>query len=188
MAITTLINNMVDIEGGTFIMGSDSHTHYWDYAGKIYYIEEPSHSEKVKSFKLNKYEITQKIWESIMDNNPSRYFGDDYPVTNVSWNDCQSFINKIHLLLDIDFRLPTETEWEYVARKYLPQVHEEYIDYIKRTEWVSNDADKLPLSVGSKECNGIGVYDIIGNVREWKSDHASLDYNHPRNLSNYLAR
>lgn len=187
VAITTIINNLIDIEGGTFIMGSDKHDHYWEYAGKRYYMDEPSHSEKAKSFKLSKYEITQKIWEAIMGNNPSRYWGDDFPVTNVSWNDCQSFINKIKQLSDVEFRLPTEVEWDYVARKNLPH-GSEYTEYIKKTEWVSVGSDKMPHSVGTKECNSFGVYDIIGNVREWTSDHASLDYNHTRNLSTYNAR
>lgn len=187
VAITAIVNNLIDIEGGTFIMGSDSRDHYWDYAGKRYYIDGPSHSERAKSFKLSKYEITQKIWETIMGNNPSRYWGDDFPVTNVSWNDCQSFINKIQQLSDIEFRLPTEIEWEYVARKNLPR-YSEYADYIKRTEWVSYGSDKMLHSVGTKECNSFGVYDIIGNVMEWTSDHASLDYNHQRNLPTYNAR
>lgn len=186
-AITTIVNNLIDIEGGTFIMGSDKHDHYWEYAGKRYYIDEPTHSERVNSFKLSKYELTQKIWETIMGNNPSRYWGDDFPVTNVSWNDCQSFINKIQQLSDIEFRLPTEVEWEYVARKNLPE-YSEYMPYIRKTEWVSYNTDKMPHSVGTKECNSFGVYDIIGNVREWTSDHASLDYNHPRTLKNYIAR
>lgn len=185
--ITEIINGLVDIEGGTFIMGSDKKDHYWDYAGARYYIDAPSHSERVNSFKLSKYELTQKIWQVIMGNNPSRYWGDDFPVTNVSWNDCQSFINKIRQLSGVEFRLPTEAEWDYVANKNLPH-YSEYADYIKKTEWVSNGADKMPHSVGSKECNSFGVYDIIGNVREWTSDHASLDYSHPRTLYNYIAR
>ena len=187
VAITAIINNLVDIEGGTFIMGSDKHDHYWEYAGKRYYMDEPSHSERVKSFRLSKYEITQKIWEAIMGNNPSRYWGDNFPVTNVSWNDCQLFINKIRDLSDVEFRLPSEAEWEYIARKDLPK-YSEYLPYIRKTEWVSYNTDKMPHSVGTKECNSFGVYDIIGNVREWTSDHASLDYNHPRTLKNYIAR
>lgn len=186
-AITTIINNLIEIEGGTFIMGSDKHDHYWEYAGRRYYMDEPTHSERVKSFKLSKYEITQKMWEAIMGNNPSRYWGDDFPVTNVSWNDCQSFINKVLFLSEVELRLPTEVEWEYVARKNLPH-HSEYAEYIKKTEWVSVGTDKMPHSVGTKECNSFGVYDIIGNVREWTSDHASLDYNHPPTLNNYIAR
>lgn len=186
-AITTLINNLIDIEGGTFIMGSDRHDHYWEWMGKTYYVDEPSHSERANSFKLSKYETTQKIWESIMGNNPSRYWGDDFPVTNVSWNDCQLFIRKVQELSDVEFRLPTEVEWDYVARKNLPH-GSEYAEYIRKTEWVSNGADKMPHSVGMKECNSFGVYDIIGNVREWTSDRASLDYNHPRDLSTYNAR
>lgn len=186
-AITTIIDNLVDIQGGTFIMGSDTQNEYFEWSGKRYYVNGPSHSERAKTFKLSKYEVTQKIWESIMGNNPSRFWGDDFPVTNVSWCDCQSFINTIKQLSDIEFRLPTEVEWEYVARKNLPD-GSGYNEYIAKTEWTSNGKDKMPHSVGTKECNSFGVYDIIGNVREWTSDHASLDYNHPRNLSSYNVR
>lgn len=187
-AITQIINNIVDIEGGVFLMGSDSHDHYCDYGGTRYYLDSPRHSERAKSFKLSKYETTQEIWEAIMGNNPSRYWGDNFPVTDVSWYDCQAFIEKIQQLSDVSFRLPTEVEWEYVATKNLPEDHYEKIDYIKGTEWVSYGVDKMLHSVGTKECNSFGIYDIIGNVREWTSDHASLDYKHPHNLYDYIMR
>lgn len=74
--ITEIINNMVYIEGGSFMMGSESGTPS----------NRPIHKEFVSSFYLSKYEVTQKEYEIIMGNNPSTFIGEQMPVHNVSRN------------------------------------------------------------------------------------------------------
>lgn len=69
-----------------------------------------------KGFWLGKYEVTQAQWRSVMGNNPSHFKGDDRPVENVSWDDCQMFIQKVNAQLNCGARLPTEAEWEYACR------------------------------------------------------------------------
>ncbi len=69
-----------------------------------------------KGFWIGKYEVTQKQWKAMMGSNPSNSKGDDLPVENVSWNDCQEFVGKLNVVrADArppagEFRLPTEAE------------------------------------------------------------------------------
>ncbi len=125
-------------------------------------------------FYIGKYEVTQKQWEFVMGYNPSDTLHPNAPVENVSWNDCQKFIEKLNSLVPDTFRLPTDTEWEYAARagtkgKYYwndePQSSklDEYV-------WYRNNSNGQSHPVGKKKPNLWGLYDVIGNVREWVSD------------------
>ena len=70
-------------------------------------------------FYLGKYEVSQEQWESVMgnSNNPSSKMKEaKFPVTDVSWNDCQEFIKKLNKKTNGGYRLPTEAEWEYACR------------------------------------------------------------------------
>ena len=69
-----------------------------------------------KGFWLGRYPVTQKQWKSVMGNNPSDFKGDDLPVEQVSWKDCQGFIKRVNAALGCGARLPTEAEWEYACR------------------------------------------------------------------------
>lgn len=51
-----------------------------------------------------------------MGKNPSRLKRANFPVNNVSWDDCQKFIKKLNKMTGKEFRLPTEAEWEFAAR------------------------------------------------------------------------
>jgi formylglycine-generating enzyme required for sulfatase activity len=66
--------------------------------------------------RVGETEVTQAQWKAIMNNNSSRFKGDDLPVEQVSWKDIQQFIKKLNTRTGKRFRLPTEAEWEYVAR------------------------------------------------------------------------
>ena len=69
-----------------------------------------------KSFLIGKYEVTQEQWEVLMGKNPSVNVGPRLPVTNVSWVECQEFIKVLNLKTKGEYRLPTESEWEYACR------------------------------------------------------------------------
>jgi formylglycine-generating enzyme required for sulfatase activity len=100
----------VYIPAGEFMMGSNNGNDD----------EKPVHKVKItKGFYLQKTEVTQGQWKSVMGNNPS-YFedcGDDCPVENVSLNDVQKFLAELNKKEKTGkYRLPTEAEWEYAAR------------------------------------------------------------------------
>lgn len=96
---------MVFVEGGTFQMGSDS-----------YKRERPRHTVSVDDFYIGETEVTQALWIAVMGKNPSRDNGMNKPVQSVSYDECIEFINKLKMLTQLSFRLPTEAEWEYAAR------------------------------------------------------------------------
>ena len=102
---------LVHVQGGEFTMGcTDKHS-------DCSVIEAPAHPVKLNGFYMAKYEVTQKLWLSVMGNkNPSKIIGDSLPVTRVSWYDVQTFIGKLNQLTGKNYRLPTEAEWEYAAR------------------------------------------------------------------------
>lgn len=163
--INDLINNMVSVEGGTFMMGRMIKW-YEDS-------DEDEHEVTLSSYSINKYQVTQKEWMPIMNNNPSEIKGDNKPVTNVSWDDCISFIHKLNSITEMNFRLPTEAEWEYAARggnktngyKYAGSNNSDVISW---TLWNSNNTTH---EVGSKNPNELGLYDMCGNVWEWCQDY-----------------
>jgi sulfatase modifying factor 1 len=151
--------------------------------------EKPTHKVCVDDFYMSKYEVTQAQWTAIMWNNPSEDKGNAYPVNNVSWEDAHTYALKIKHKTGVNFRLPTEAEWEYAARsggkdeKWPGTNHEpELGDYA----WYKNlsiAGDRRVKSVGLKKPNGLGLYDMAGNVKEWVSDWRGPDYfnSSPRN-------
>ena len=74
-----------------------------------------------RDYRMGKYEVTQAQWEAVMGETPSYFKGADHPVENVSWDDCQAFLEKLNAhpaarASGLVFRLPTEEEWETACR------------------------------------------------------------------------
>ena len=155
---------MVLIPAGKFMMGSPA-------SKKNRSSDETQHEVTLtKPFYMGKYEVTQEQWEVVMGDNPSSVKGARFPVTGVSWNDCQDYIKKLNAKTSGGYRLPTEAKWEYACRAGTSTAFS-FGDKITSKD-ANCDDSKLgkPLTVGSYKSNSFGIYDMHGNVWEWCED------------------
>lgn len=161
--------NFVLIEAGCFAMGNPNPP------SNLTTGETPSHHVCIdKPFYLGETEVTQKQWEDVMGNNPSKVKSYDRPVDRVSWNDVQAFLQKLNAKDGSNrFRLPTEAEWEYAARAGSDK------DYcygngdgsLAQYAWYGNLGYKgASHDVAQLKPNDLGLYDMHGNVWEWVQD------------------
>ena len=139
--------------------------------------ESPVHEVCVDGFWIGKFEVTQGQWEQIMGSNPSQNeSGDDFPVERVSWNDCQDFITALNGKGSNTFRLSTEAEWEYAARGGGKEEKYAGGDDLDSLGWYGENSGSHTHEVGTKAVNGLGIYDMSGNVYEWCSDWYGSSY------------
>ena len=158
---------MVEVKGGCFQMGSN----------KGAAAERPVHEVCLKSFQMDKYEVSQGLFQSIMGHNPARFKGADRPVERVTWHEADEFCRKSNK------RLPTEAEWEYAARAgtateyYWGDVFESGKSNLCDSACDMNisaknvsDGFSSTAPVGSFPANSWGLHDMTGNVYEWTAD------------------
>ncbi len=139
--------------------------------------EKPVHEVCVDDFYIGKYEVTQIEWEAVMGDNPSGFKGcDNCPVENVGWDDVQKFINKLNQKTGKKYRLPTEAEWEYAARSGGKKERYSGGNDPDSVAWYNSNSGKKTHPVGQKKSNGLGLYDMSGNVEEFVSDWYGENY------------
>ncbi|GCL46067.1 SUMF1/EgtB/PvdO family nonheme iron enzyme [Microcystis aeruginosa] len=166
---------MVDIPAGKFNMGSNE-----------YEDEKPIHQVIVPAFQIGKYPVTQAQYQAVMGNNPSRFSGNPQnPVESVTWFNAQAFCEKLSQLTGKNYRLPTETEWEYACRAGTETLFSFGDDRDKLGDyaWFDGNSNNTTHPVGEKRPNPWKIYDMHGNVWEWCADQHHENYvNKPDNI------
>ena len=165
------------VPGGCYQMGlSLNDAAHWDQSfGRAAML----HKVCVDDFFIGIYEVTQVQWETVMGSNPSEAARwrsakgkeevKNNPVEMVSWDDCQEFIYKLNLKTGENYRLPTEAEWEYAARSGgKDELYAGTSDEKKANEYGNGRYGSY--HVGEMKPNGLGIYDMSGNVVEWCQD------------------
>lgn len=192
---------LVDIPAGDFTMGSKL----------LWKIAQPQHKVTVPAFQLMKYELTWDQFIPCIEDGACRdtrledvgaidWGLEDRPALFIAWNDAQDYIKWINGKTGLEFRLPSEAEWEYAARARTTGQHyaaedtsdltcdqlrfdggegsDCNADLVPVDEWdkvLSDDDTILKISqgtmpVGSYPPNAWGLHDMSGNAAEWTMD------------------
>jgi len=133
---------------------------------------ETQHLVKItKPFYLGVHEVTQQQYEKVMGTNPSSYKGDTKPVEMVNWDEAVAFCGKLSDEEGVEYRLPTEAEWEYACRAGTTTVYSFGDDAsgIGEYAWHSGNSNSTH-PVGELKPNPWGLFDMHGNVYEWCQD------------------
>jgi formylglycine-generating enzyme len=189
---------MVLVKGGCFKMGNI----FGDGSDD----EEPVHEVCVDDFYIGKYEVKveeymkyvketgvhKPEWQENgnkynIDTGSSNYYkrignaltSDNYPIVGVSWNNAVAYAKWLSTKTGKNYRLPTEAEWEYAARS--GGKREKYVGTSSNSElnsyaWYDDNSDRKTHPVGQKKPNGLGLYDMAGNVWEWCQDWYGSKY------------
>ena len=155
------------VAGGTFTMGATSEQQ------NPFDDEKPTHTVTLSDYYISETEVTQELWAAVMGSNPSRFTGNmQRPVEQVSWEDCQTFIQKLNRLTGENFRLPTEAEWEFAARGGRNSRGYQYSgsSNLGDVAWYRDNSSSTTHPVKTKSPNELGIYDMSGNVWEWCQD------------------
>ena len=129
-----------------------------------------------EDFYIGKFEVTQAEWKRVMGtDSPSGFKGDQRPVEEVTWHDCQRFVNKLCELEGVPLNtycLPTEAEWEYACRGGTDTAFCFGDVVAKLSSWAdfAGNNSRQTVVVGKRRCNSLGLYDMHGNVWEWCRD------------------
>ncbi len=170
------LSEFVEAPAGSFMMGSD--TTEWAHQSD----ESPVHTVTfASSFEIMSVEVCQRLWENVMEENPSTFLGDSLPVEYVNWSECQEFIDNLNMVdPDYNYRLPTEAEWEYACRagtdSWFFWGDDNSTGTVGLYGWYNPNSDASPQNIGSLEPNPWGLYDMSGNIYEWCEDVSHDNY------------
>ena len=158
--IKKLINNMMLVPEGEFMMGTDN---------PIGHEKEPHLVKIGHDYYIGKFEVSEREWYVVMSD--SLMGAENLPMANVSWEDCQDFVQRLRNLTgNLVFAIPTEEQWEYAAR------------YGEEDGWLYAGSDNPndvacfeenaegKLHWAEKNPNALELYNMSGNVAEWCSD------------------
>jgi formylglycine-generating enzyme required for sulfatase activity len=161
---------LVPIPAGEFIIGRSESDRFASSG------ESPQHPVKItRPFYLSVFEVTQEQYERVMGSRPWQgkwrvQTGPENPAVYVTWNDAAEFCRKLSEQENMEYRLPTEAQWEYACRAGTTTSYSfgDYPSKLGQFAWHSTQIEAQ--RVGQKLPNSWGLYDMHGNVWEWCFD------------------
>lgn len=173
-------NDYIFIKGGSFYFGLQPYDNKLDSSKKV----------TVNDFYIDRYEVSVEKYKLFcketnykMPIKPDWGWSDDFPIVNVNWEDANNYCAWLSQRTGLNFRLPTEAEFEYASKGGLKSNNYKYSG--------SNDPANVsvfntyqPSIIGSREPNELGIYDLSGNVREWCYDWYDTLLTEKINLNN----
>ena len=161
--------SMQRVEGGVFVMGGTHEQHHEPIATDL-----PTHTVALDAYYIGHTEVTQALWKAVMPEWEimDEWHNPNHPITDVSWYDCQVFIQRLDSLTGLPFRLPTEAEWEFAARGGNKSENYRFAgsNIVDSVSWGLSNSGYRKHTVGLKRPNELRLYDMTGNVSEWCSD------------------
>jgi len=168
---SSIVQRMRWIAPGSFQMGSPS-----DEDGRLSTEPEPRRAEIKNGYWMFDTACREALWRAVMKRNSGRALGDEFPVTNVSFDDARAFIDRLNTAIEgLGAELPNGARWEYACRagtctpfSFGMTINREQVH---RDDPVGN----APSKVGTLPCNQWGLYEMHGNVLEWTTDSTIVE-------------
>ena len=164
---------LVMVPSGSYMMGSPSSERFRSDN------EDPVHRIMIeRPFAVGVYEVTFDEWEACRRDEGCSHNPDDSgwgrgrrPVIDVSWNDAQAYVKWLSRETGEEYRLLSESEWEYMARAGTTgPFHFGSTVSTEQANYHGSRYRQQTEPVGSFPANAYGVHDVHGNIREWVAD------------------
>ena len=189
------LSNMTQVPGGTYLMGASDKRF-------MTFNNTPAHKVHLTSFYISKYNTDYQLYdlftiannfEQLQKDNLGNFFRNfNYPVNFINWHQANNYCEFLAKKTGLPYSLPTEAQWEYVARNN-GKLHWHFATNNGKQELGKNfpsfnmlthqkgnyGGAPMPLRVGSIPCTPQGICGLNGQVNQWVKDwYAPHYYSH----------